>query len=258
MRTFYVCAGFGVSGLVTVTCVGKTRVLCAADRGGKDPEGEDAKGGAEREVDKREDCEDDGEDATPGLACDEGIAGERSAGNAEDQRRKSQWPKSSEEGVMEWTPAEVEVSVREMVAEDAVQEEHANQSGECTQCGVDEPKDAESLQVAAHAGVGGKNCGAGVGISRIRGAGEASGRLCRNGDAGAAVWAKVGVVRESGVTCGTYHGEPLRWDQPGNLWPGCSFAYRSRYVDSVRLVPMKAVCGGRSSWNLEWIDAVDV
>lgn len=123
----------------------ETGVLGSADGRGQDPEGEDAESGAEGEVNERKDREDDGEDSAPGLASDEGIAGERSAGNAEDQRCKCEGPESSEECTVEGAPAEVEVAIGEVVAEYAVQEEHADEAGECTQGCVDEPENAKCL-----------------------------------------------------------------------------------------------------------------
>ncbi len=134
--------------------VGHGSVLVAALTRCEDPQRVDPKCSAEREVDQRDDSEDDREDSSPGLPREQRPAREKDAPDADHEGEECHGPQAIQPHSAKRAPAEVEVGVTEVAAEEAVEEQYADHSGEGSQYGVDEPKGREALKIAGHTVVG--------------------------------------------------------------------------------------------------------
>jgi hypothetical protein len=126
-------------------------VLIAAQPRCENPQGIDSKRGAEGEVDERDDAKDDCEDTSPGLAREQGPAGENDASDADHEGEQRHRPEAVHPHSTERAPAEIEVRMPEVTAKETVEEHDANHSSEGAQHGVDEPKGRQALKIAGDA-----------------------------------------------------------------------------------------------------------
>jgi hypothetical protein len=171
--------------------VGQRSVLIAAVARSENPQGVNAQGGAEREMDQRENRKDDREHAAPGLAREKGISGQNGAADTDENGESCYRPEIVQPHAAERAPSKGEVGMAEMAAKEAMQKQHAKQSHDRAKTCVNEPESAESLKVTRNPV-----------IRRGHRSGHIGSRdWCLNGHLRTASRAKARILRQTIATC---------------------------------------------------------
>ncbi len=129
-------------GLCPVLRVGQCRVLVRAGAGREDPEGVDSESGSKRQMDQGENAEDDGEHAPPGLVRQQCISCQDDAADAGQEGEQRHRPETGQPHGAEGTPAEIEVRVAEVAAEETVKDQNAKQPREDAKPCIYKPQSA--------------------------------------------------------------------------------------------------------------------
>jgi hypothetical protein len=153
MQIFYGEPTF-LSGLCPVLGIRQRRVLVCAGSRREHPEGIDAQSRSQRQVDQGENAKDDREHPAPGLARQQGISGEKDAADAGYEREQGHWPKAGKPHRAEGAPAEIEVRVAKVAAEETVKNQDAKQPREEAKSRIDEPKSTKNLDMERYPVIG--------------------------------------------------------------------------------------------------------